>query len=160
MQRPLLVGESNPYGDDPELALYPLPEHASGSRLAHILGLSKPAYLRIFDRMNLVDGPWSARRAKDAAKAVSMTRDEGSPGIILLGAKVSEAFSIPFSPFSMHLRGHGLLACRVAVLPHPSGRSRLWNDAGSFRLARWVVSNVVGETYDRKLAELAPCTFL
>ena len=50
--RPILVGMNNPYGADPAMALYPLPERASGGRLARILGL--PGDVRVDKEL-----PWS-----------------------------------------------------------------------------------------------------
>jgi hypothetical protein len=134
--KPLLVGEQNPYGPDPEFALYPQPRGCAGWRLCHtILGMTAAEYLRIFDRMNLCNDPW---RAWDAEAKVGELLLTPAPKI-LLGAKVSWAFDVPFSPFEQtwfpSKGGRGPLL----VLPHPSGRCRIWNERGSVAKARKAV---------------------
>jgi len=128
--KPLLVGELNPYGADPELALYPLPEHASGGRLARILGLSRGQYLRAFGRANLCSGRWSLGDARGAAELLTIMNDRDRP-IVLLGSKVCQAFAQPYHPFTS--------AGRLHVLPHPSGRCRAWNEPGAVARARALV---------------------
>lgn len=123
--KPLLVGEVNPYGADPAMALYPLPEDASGGRLARILGLSRGEYLRRFDRVNLCTGAWSIRAAREASYRL---RVEGPPKI-LLGQKVAAAFGFPAGP---HFGKVG----NFYFLPHPSGRNRIWNRPGAQEKAR------------------------
>ena len=56
--RVLLVGEVNPYGADPRMALYHLPRGASGDRLREILGLDDATYIRRLSRVNLCTGRW------------------------------------------------------------------------------------------------------
>lgn len=143
MSRPLLVGELNPYGADPAMALYPLPEHASGGKLARILGLSRGEYLRRFDRCNLCTGRWGTRPAYQQADALMSTTEPGGRDFILLGARVSRAFGFLFQPFTVRERpaldlGEGRLAPRLRffVLPHPSGRNLVWNRADAMGRAR------------------------
>ena len=147
--KPLLVGESNPYSDDPRFALYPYPSNSAGARLARILGMARSEYLRVFDRVNLsglIPGrgsSWSVRNARVAASKL------GHPVRVLLGARVAAAHGIAFRPFSAGV-SHGVVCLRMKadaakfggqsasclegggcisylVLPHPSGRSRLWS---------------------------------
>lgn len=134
--KPLLVGELNPYGADPYFALYHLPREASGNRLRLILGLEDNEYLDKFDRVNLSEGRWSLRTARLRANAI--LGGEPRSALVLLGAKVCSAFSLPFWPFTVQRS-----ACAwdeggvpVAVLPHPSGLSRLWNVEGADERAR------------------------
>jgi hypothetical protein len=136
--KPLLVGEANPYGADPYFALYPLPEQASGGRLARILGLSESQYLRFFDRRNLCPTKWSAPVARAQAEAIRESIRLGErTAVVLLGAKVSRAFGLDYAPFtaSRHLY----------VLPHPSGLNRIWNEAGSVERARELLAPVLRE---------------
>lgn len=138
MNRILLVGESNPYGDDPDFALYPLPEHASGGRLARILGLSRGEYLRRHDRVNLCVGAWSMPAAVERALQVHGERPEGS-GIVLCGVKVAGAFrraaAYPDDQFKpMSLAQHG--SRWYLTLPHPSGLCRAWGVAGTTERAK------------------------
>ena len=129
--RPLLVGECNPYGGRPMFALYPYPDRSSGARLAHILGLTRKNYLLRFERTNLCVDRWSIRAARLAADSILAKRPvcpiEVTP-IILLGSKVCQAFGVAYEPFC------GIRNFRM--LPHPSGRNRIWNDPRAAERAR------------------------
>lgn len=116
--KPLLVGEANPYGTDPEFALYPLPENASGGRLARILGLSRGEYLRRFDRCNLCPSVWSAPTARAAAADICAGPYRV---VIALGTKVARAFGYAYEPVTRPRPG-------LILLPHPSGLNRAWAD--------------------------------
>lgn len=138
MTRPWLIGELNPYNVDPSLALYPLPEHASGGRLARILGLSRTQYFRAFERRNLCTGKWSLPAARRAATDV-LTSAEGAP-LVLLGAKVSKAFGFDeFLPWMWRAPNPCDGQGPVVVLPHPSGLNRLWNQPDAEQRARSLV---------------------
>ncbi len=151
--RPLLVGEDNPYSRDPRYALYPSPDHSAGGRLCRlIMGLSTKDYIRGFERVNLCAGEWSMREAKQTVcdlktdRWTSQIPAFGSDPdmvngrfphfiddkIVLLGAKVCEAFNSSYKPFEV-ARVSG---CVFAILPHPSGRCRAWNEPGAFERAR------------------------
>jgi hypothetical protein len=131
--KPLLVGEQNPYGSDDYYALWPDPKGCAGWRLCHrILGLETRKYLRTFDRTNLCDGPWTLDEAR--AKATRIAGKRQGP-LILLGAKVCQAFNLPFAPFSVQTSFLGPDRA-IYMLPHPSGRCRTWNEAGSVEKAR------------------------
>ena len=137
--RPLLVGEDNPYClRDPDMALYPYPDGSAGWRLAvRIMGLPRAEYLRRFDRVNLCAGRWSAGEARDRAKDLVSAGTPHRPAIVLLGGKVCRAFDVEFAPFTL-LSRTALARCAV-ILPHPSGRSRAWNEPGAFERARAVL---------------------
>jgi hypothetical protein len=133
--RPLIVGEVNPYGSQPQFALYPQPRGASGDRLRSILGLSDLAYLELFDRVNLCLGRWEYTKAyAHAMEILSGEREH----IITLGQQVSRAFGVPYLPLSIHREG------RVLVLPHPSGRCLYWNDPDAADRARETVRVFTG----------------
>jgi hypothetical protein len=135
-QRPLIVGESNPYGSDPYYALYPDPDGCAGHRLCcKILGISKPAYLNTFDRVNLCDGPWRIREARTKASTLRGRQ------LILLGSKVCSAFGLPFEPWTLV----GDVAPWV-ILPHPSGLCRMWSMKNSISMARQCVREAFGST--------------
>lgn len=135
-RRVWLIGEQNPYGNDPRFALYPRPKRAAGARLCTALGLTAHEYLRRFERRNLL-GPvkWSAPVARAAAQvllgeaATAGALLGGHVSLVLCGAKVSAAFGLPFAPLA---QVHALVPDRVQglVVPHPSGLSRLWNQKG------------------------------
>ena len=139
--KPWLIGESNPWqapGEDPDhvFDLYPLPEHASGGRLARILGMSRTEYLRAFNRRNLLAGPW--REAAARLEAARLTRETGVAPLILLGAKVARAFGLtgtaPWQSLRVAPQGRTLV-----TLPHPSGRCRAWGDPNASARARALV---------------------
>ena len=66
--KPLLVGETNPYGGADEFALYPSPPGCTGHRLCHlILQLDADEYLERYDRANLCVGKWRIADAREAA---------------------------------------------------------------------------------------------
>lgn len=136
----ILVGESNPYGADPYFALYPAPDGCSGHRLCRlILGMRRSAYLDSFERVNLCEGSWLISQAR--AKARSLTSSSDLP-LILLGAKVSMAFNVPFKPFCFYRRGS------LLVLPHPSGLCRIWNQVDAIHRARAAVLQLCPELYE------------
>jgi hypothetical protein len=136
--KPLLVGEDNPYGSDPRYALYPAPKRSAGWRLCHlVLGLSVTQYVRGFDRVNLCARKWSTREAGESAQRI--LRGPRDRAVILLGAKVTEAHGYAYQPFAA--LGGGDFP-RLICLPHPSGRSRAWNDPGAFARAREALTRV------------------
>ncbi len=135
--RPLLVGEANPYQADPGLAqhyaLYPDPPGCAGWRLCHkIMQLEEGDYLTRFDRVNLCNGKWGMREAKNHAIQIQA---ESNRALVLFGARVSAAFLMKFAPY---WRGYRL-GQPVVILPHPSGLSRAWNEPGAFERARAVL---------------------
>lgn len=131
---PVLVGELNPYGSDPEMALYPLPRNASGNRLRLILDLTDLEYLD-YRRVNLCTGKWGIRAARAAAAEV--LEHEDVCFAVLLGAKVCSAFGVPYEPFTVRPSGRGY---PLVVLPHPSGLNRAWNEPGAVEQARLAIN--------------------
>lgn len=147
----LLVGEDNPYGADPRFALYHKPRHASGNRLRQHLGLRDVTYERL-RKINLCANRWHAEEARRRAAAI---RREASPygdgavmdwaawprAIILLGAKVRGAFGFEATEFFSVVSEPKVVPVFV-VLPHPSGRNRLWNQPGARESAQAVLRKV------------------
>lgn len=137
-----LIGENNPYSDNPHHALYPYPPGCAGFRLARLLRLSDEEYLARFERRNLLSQDrWSAPASREAArKLITEVRD--GDRLVLCGARVSKAFGYAFEPISVHgaadLRAAGGAGAhyRVLVIPHPSGLSRLWNEPGMVERVR------------------------
>jgi hypothetical protein len=136
--RPLLVGEANPYGGDPEYALWPAPRGCAGDRLCRlVLQMGEEEYLDRFERVNLCPSTWSIRVAREQAARLRSERD--GP-VVLLGAKVCDAFRMAFLPFTARVwPEHGARQLRFVTLPHPSGLSRLWNEPGAYARARQVL---------------------
>lgn len=134
--KPILVGEANPYGADPDFALYPAPRGCSGQRLCYfILGMDADEYLDAFDRVNLCAGKWSLRSARVRATELWASGRR----FILLGAKVCQAWGTPYAPFVFSDCGNCL------VLPHPSGLCRLWHEEGTIAKARAMVLAIAPE---------------
>lgn len=132
--KPLLVGESNPYGSDPHFALYPRPKGSAGHRLCTtVLGLREADYLERFDRVNLCAGEWSMVEA--IVKANNLCHEV----FVLLGRKVFQAFLPgPWETFTVQNHCSGTFV----ILPHPSGLSRGWNAYGSFVRAQELLRSV------------------
>ena len=156
MTRALLVGEHNPYSGRAEDALYPWPPESAAGRLCRGLGMSEEEYLAAFERRNLLRTVrWSAPAAREAARTLSAE----FPALprVLLGARVARAFGLAFEPFTFTLVGpldpDGQLSLGAAaptatgsltlVLPHPSGRSRAWDEPGAWARARERVASIL-----------------
>ena len=158
--RTLVVGENNPYSVDPKYALWPDPPRSAGGRLCRvILGMRVADYVGAFERVNLLsEAKWSAKKAGEAADDVldDIARYQGafvylkSPRkfaprvrLILLGQKVAKAFGLKFEPF----KAVGTMTGGVdfLMLPHPSGRCRIWNDRLSIVRARAAVTEFCPE---------------
>jgi hypothetical protein len=147
--RPLLVGEANPYGGDPEFALYPSPPGCAGHRLCRlVMQLDPDDYLERFDRANLCARAWKMTEAR--ARAAELATEYVDVPVVLLGAKVCRAFEVAFDPFSFvdavnrvwRTDASGAPEAPIertpqyVILPHPSGLSRLWNAPGAYDRAR------------------------
>lgn len=133
-----LVGEDNPHSSDPRMALYPRPGTA-GSRLATILSMSESVYMRTFARVNLCSGSWNTRLAKASALGVLSTASRAGVSIVLLGSRVCKSFGVAFEPFAEVRVGD----VQAVVLPHPSGRCRIWNDAATAGRAASAVAQIL-----------------
>lgn len=162
-ERVLLVGESNPFGGGTVFDLWPEPRGSSGGRFAGLLGMERGEYLRTFDRVNLLRGRrWSPSLARESASRLEHRRR------ILLGARVAAAHAVPFRPLFSNYTTHeefclgwraaaamyggqaascapGARCVRLLVLPHPSGRSREWNDVRVRSEAREAVKRFLAE---------------
>ena len=127
----LFLGEDNPYGSDPDFALYCYPPGCAGYRLRRILGLPQHQYLALH-RKNLCDGSWSKDRARQRALELLAPLSPWRV-MVLLGRKVTETFErvaldgVPLVPFAFKTRRLGMT---LVSLPHPSGRNaRAWSPA-------------------------------
>lgn len=148
MMQVYLVGEANPYSDDPADALLPYPAGSAGARLRAILGVTEDYYLAHFQRRNLCRSTWNLRAARETAAYLASMK---YARLVLLGAKVAAAFGLRFQLVQWHVgplrlcdepAGGVIRLC--AVLPHPSGRSRAWHELGAVERARAAVASVRG----------------
>jgi hypothetical protein len=150
----LLVGESNPYGADPEFALYSRPNGCSGHRLqSRILELQEEQYLAIW-RTNLCVGDWNLQAARLRA---SQLVSDSAPWrcVIMLGSKVASAFTYQRGILTSGAIATAARRFRVAHLPHPSGRNARFHDERCIETTRslfWTV--VVGDTSARRSRNL------
>ena len=149
VMKPLLVGEDNPYGTDPRYALYPMPLYSAGGRLCHeILQLSTKEYIKTFDRVNLCSEKWSLKEARGKAFDLLVTRGVGQHDhFVLFGSKVCKAFNQEFKPFESVIFPTGpAREVLLTILPHPSGRNRIWNEPGSIEKAREMLHRLMAAT--------------
>ena len=144
--RVLLLGETNPYGPDPEFALYCAPPGCSGHRLRLILGLPEEAYLALH-RKNLCDGTWSMQTAQKRAFEL-LSPEAPWQIIVLLGRKVTHAFE-QLALDGEQLERFSTRRCcpgmTLVSLPHPSGQNAgLWPIAARDR-ARQILRELAPE---------------
>jgi hypothetical protein len=149
--RVLLVGEDNPYSDDPRQALWPSPSTSAGGRLqSRILGLSHQSYYGLW-RTNLCHGEWNSNAARITAQFIVPVGMSSAAypwlTIVCLGRKVAAAFEdvldVELKPWTWHPHwarswddGAPDLFANIVRIPHPSGRTRDWNDPRSIERAR------------------------
>jgi len=157
-----LIGEQNPYGADPRFALYPLPAHAAGGRLAKILGMGEREYLRAFVRRNLLTAlKWSAPAARVAADFLLLEHPEHDK-LVLCGTRVSAAFGVPFrenlcKPASLVVGTVRPHVRHVLAIPHPSGLNREWStDATLMQRVKEAVAAFREGTVDARPAAPPP----
>ncbi len=119
----VVVGEDNPWGNDPRMALFHLPRHASGNRLREHMGLTDAQYVALA-KINLCPEKWAMKVARAVAGEIKVRSDIRC--VIMLGAKVKRAFDM--QDVNFFSAGHGHKAGPLLIsLPHPSGRNLLWN---------------------------------
>jgi hypothetical protein len=81
--------------------------------------------------MNLCRGRWNLAEARDTMHRLMRERNR----IILLGSRVRYAFAMEDQPYFTSLT-EGQPPTSFYVLPHPSGRCRIWNDPQAAGKAR------------------------
>jgi len=145
----VLVGEANPYGGRPGMALFPKPAGSSGDRLCRlVLGVDVRTYVRVFRRVNLCRRTWRLAEAREQAAKVGLEAlRAGRMPMVLLGARVAQAFRVPYAPFAEGVwfaQGEAISVPYVS-LPHPSGLCRAWNEPGAYERARAAVARLVGQ---------------
>ena len=156
----LLLGESPAAGTqhDPESWLAP-GSSASADRLLKFTGYSEDEYLDTFTRDNLLHHlpkrsgkgrSFPLSRAKRQVERIFRKRWWPNQHIVMLGRRVATAFEwyrwdkvvgpIKHSDLE-YLKWYRVMnrwggTIRAAVVPHPSGVNRWWNDANNRRRAR------------------------
>lgn len=150
--RILLVGEApGPRGTGVPLA------GRVGARLEALAGIPEGTLRERFDCVNLLP-TWPGRSGKASAFPAERTRGaaerltallaaEPAHGrVIFLGSRVARAFGrAGLEPCYWHATMFGKRAVDVALLPHPSGVNRWWNDSLNAAIARRFLRNALKE---------------
>lgn len=150
--RGMLIGEAPGPHTNAKLPLFPEPTNSAAARLLKYADIEPVEWMGKLVRVNMCDGPWSARRAAEGrARAVTYLLDrdnfvDGQPlRVLLLGARVARAWSCygPFGSKTMvYWEGPEL---EVAWIPHPSGRNLLYNERRNQLRARRAIAWAIGE---------------
>jgi len=165
---PILVGLHNPYSSNPRNALAPGPRGSAGYRLWRTMweapdpvGVARLArdhtscYMASFDRRNLITGevPTYITSAYKLACAGQMlpTFPKGST-VVLLGSAVAESFSpLLSSPLQkIYMHPQVIDGWTWRCLPHPSGRSPLYNDPVMRTLVGMVLCDVLSAAQEQQ----------
>lgn len=151
---PVLVGMNNPYSDDPKFDLYPAPNHSAGGRLfsilfdaatryprARVLGqrvaierdlfLTRNSYRTAFDRVNVLHArKWSVGLARVAAADLKQVLRGRT--VVVVGVKTLEVLGLA-RPSDWCVWSDDTLWATYALIPHPSGLCREYNDPVLYR---------------------------
>ena len=155
--RVVLVGQAPCCGGDPRVPL----TGRSGRFLASACGIPFWSYLRWTVRVNLLDY-WPGKSGKGDAFPMAEAREAAAalePSLkgrraVLLGHGVASAFGLggrPYlGPWEVVPRPLGSFA--AAVLPHPSGVNRFWNDPTNRERAGRFLRSAILPARDRRAA--------
>jgi len=136
--RPVLVGMNNPIRpNDQRFALYPHPPGCTGARIFDLLCAAAPvmtklAYIRAFERVNLVDDAmWNRGLARERAAGMHEQWRGTGRVVLLFGEEVRRAFDLP----KLLIHPQDIDGVTYRQLPHPSGRNLWYNEAKNRKLA-------------------------
>lgn len=118
--RPVLVGIDSGKNDAAPLS----PKFSSGLRLAKYAGMTEDVFRDSFDCVNLhaLPGVLSSWDWYSVQNFYSLLRGRR---VVALGRRVALAFEAAETPYMNWRLDDDYV---ITVVPHPSGRSRLWND--------------------------------
>lgn len=147
--RPVFVGQAPGPRGRPDKPLFPYPVGCAGHRLWKMTGLRRSDYMGLFDRINVLDYYPGPTFPATEARRVARSLDDVLVGrlVIFLGVAVARSFGF-VPPSYMAWREHGRPGAEsheyvAAVLPHPSGLNRWYNDLVNAREARRFLTNLV-----------------
>lgn len=162
--KPLIIGMNNPYGAKPEYALYPLPRMSAGGRLYALIreatGLTRVQYRDQFDRINLVNGPWSAAAARSVARLMLRGGTFTGRHVVFLGRDVQMAFELNLADPCCQFLSTSFCSSRLPkgppefhgyALPHTSGRNHWWNDEVNRRRGLVLLRSLYNQVYPSPL---------
>lgn len=146
--RPLVVGLAPGRLPSGGRHVVPLVGSSSGRRLAALCGLdSQDELADHFELVNLYRTVLERGRVQDwdDARRRALNFNVRGRQVVLLGGQVWRAFGMrpTWHPFIWHVMPPGFPAS-IALSPHPSGRTRYWNDPTNVEL---------GELFWRELVE-------
>lgn len=146
----LLVGEQPRPGGNPQLPLWPWPKNGSGGRLLAMSGMQLIDYFRLLARVNVSRQPvarWSANGARQRGLWLLRGLPDGTR-VVACGARARDALGVSdfFLLHPMYTGMEDMLQdggagprVEVVAIPHPSGRTREYNDPDNAKLARgWI----------------------
>lgn len=97
------------------------------------------------DAMNLLDRypgeSWPENAARRQATRLLMRGLDGRKAVVLVGRRVAAAFDAEDRPW---LEWFDLFGRRAAVMPHPSGLNRWWNEVRNYEAARVFAGKLLG----------------
>jgi len=132
----LIVGES------PNVRGKAAYETKAGKRLRTLLGNVEYPWVNLFEER---PERWSAARAREEASSVLLVDSEMAPTLfVLLGRRVATAFGKGDKEFLSLDRA---FTDWWYIFPHPSGRSRWWNDPRNELAAVTVTMHVFSEWF-------------
>ena len=142
-----MIGMANPQGREP---LWPDPPGCAGHRLWQMAavrsGVSMEEWLAITDRRNLCPGQdWDPEVARATAR--EWRPELMSKTTVMLGADVALAFGLTTRPFQWAVpKGTPPQPAPPWIqIPHPSGRTRTWNDPFYRSLGEILLADLVEE---------------
>lgn len=144
--KPLFVGEA------PSRSTERFGGHAltgeTGRRLAEWSGLSAAAFRAAADCRNVyptLPSRWVHVRAAELARVLwNAPETQRAPLVVLLGSRVARAFGFVHA---VHFEVYQTGGPAVAVMPHPSGLNRFWNDPANVALAEAFLRRVLHVTH-------------
>ena len=99
---------------------------SAASRLLKFSGLSRDAYLEKFKRLNVMDGPWQPNQAKREGLKIRRKLIRDRETAVILGRNAWWALGLPATtPWFGHFY---VRYTRFILIPHPSGKSLIYND--------------------------------
>lgn len=146
----LLVGEAPAPSDGP-LAPGEALTGSSGRRIASLAGLAWDDYLALTERVNLFDELppiWLPYEAREAARLIIPRMYDRRT--ILLGQKVAAAFGLAGGEAMLEWATRwtsDIAGAEVAIVPHPSGRNRWWNDRANVARASTFLTTAINPLY-------------
>ena len=138
----LLIGQAPSYNGNPSA---PLSYGPTASKIIKLLGIHERRYFKRFDRINILDywlGKFSKgdkfpmREAKRTARIKSYVIS--GRRILFVGLATARAFGFDYAPLRWRKFNGGI----AAILPHPSGVNKWWNDPANRKTARRFMSSV------------------